>query len=310
MRKSKEQPRLPLDKRSHSSRGYASAVDYPSPGSLAAGRELDAQRVGQGRKKIILFVMLLALTASAQNPPSQARGYTLVASTNFNPLNLSPDNEGDYIWYNPGGASFMSSIPAPEANISASNSGLTLEWTQGQTNPWTSISTTAEDASHYRAWRYGYFEVRMAWDPVVGAWPAIWMRPIQYTENPGIEAGELDIYESQGATPNIFYGTIHDWSASGADTNNGTDNSYILPSYTNFTNYHTYGLLWVPGQVTWYFDNKEVLSAATYPIFDEQNYFLILGMQEGANGTYGNMQGVTATTMSMNVQWVHVFQEQ
>ena len=62
--------------------------------------------------------------------------------------------------------------------------------------------------------------------------------------------------------------------------------------------------------MTWYFDNREVLSAATYSIFDEQDYFLILGMQEGADGTYGNMQGVTATTMSMNVQWVHVFQNQ
>ena len=335
MRMTKEQPRLPVDKRADSSRGYVS-VGYPSPGSLTAGQPLDArvdacrcgsaghskngrhrpaatgalgaQRVGQARKKIILFVMLLALTASAQNPPPQARGYTLVGSTNFNPLSLSPDNEGNYIWYNPGGASFMSTTPAPAENILASDPGLTLDWTQGQTNPWTSISTAAEDAAYYRAWRYGYFEVRMAWDPAVGAWPAIWMRPIQYTENPGIEAGELDIYEGQGATPNIFYGTIHDWSASGVDTNNGNDNSYMLPSYINVTNYHTYGVLWVPGQVTWYFDNREVLSAATYPIFDEQDYFLILGMQEGANGSYGNMQGVTASTMSMNVQWVHVFQ--
>ena len=91
-----------------------------------------------------------------------------MASTTFNPLSLSPDNEGDYIWYNPGGASFMSTTPAPAANISVNTSGLNLEWTQGQANPWTTISTAAEDASYYRAWRYGYFEVSMAWDPVVG----------------------------------------------------------------------------------------------------------------------------------------------
>ena len=75
-------------------------------------------------------------------------------------------------------------------------------------------------------------------------------------------------------------------------------------------NYHTYGLLWVPGQVTWYFDNQPVLKAATYPVFDEQDYFLILGMQEGANGNYGNLQGETANAMSMNVRWVRVFQLQ
>jgi beta-glucanase (GH16 family) len=268
------------------------------------------QRFGQGRLKIILFLMLFGLTASAQNPPPQARGYTLVASTNFSPLSLSPDNMGDYIWYNPGGASFMSSTPAPAANISVNNSILTLEWTQGQANPWTTISSAAEDASYYRAWRYGYFEVSMAWDPVVGSWPAIWMRPIQYTENPDIEAGELDIYEGQGATPNIFYGTIHDWSATGVDRNNGNNDSFILPNDTNLMDYHTYGVLWVPGKVRWYFDNKEVMTAQTYPIFDSQDYFIILGIQEGADGSYGNMQGVTANTMSMNVQWVHVFQMQ
>jgi beta-glucanase (GH16 family) len=302
----KEEPRLTADRRSRSSHSDISKVDYPSPGAGLSG----ARRMGQFRNALSLFVMLLGLTALAQNPPPQARGYTLVGSTNFNPLSLSPDNEGDYIWYNPGGASFMSSIPAPEANISVGNSGLILDWTQGQTNPWTSISTAAEDASYYRAWRYGYFEVNMAWDPVVGSWPAIWMRPIEYTENPGIEAGELDIYEGQGANPNMFYGTIHDWSASGTDTNNGTNNSYNLPSSTNFADYHTYGVLWVPGQVTWYFDNRAVLTAATYPIFDQQDYFLILGMQEGVDGDYGNMQGVTANTMSMNVRWVHIFQKQ
>jgi len=267
-------------------------------------------RMIHSRITTILFLMLSVLAVSAQNPPPQARGYTLVASTNFSPLSLSPNNYGNYIWYNPGGASFLSPTPAPTANISTSNSGLTLEWTQGQAVPLTSISTAAEDASYFRTWRYGYFEVRMAWNPVAGAWPAIWMRPIQYTENPGIEAGELYIYEGQGATPNIFYGTIHDWSANGTDTNNGSQNAYLLPNYVNFTQYHTYGVLWVPGSVTWYFDNKEVLSAATYPIFDQQDYFLILGMQEGANGTYGNMQGVTANTMLMNVQWVYVFQQQ
>ena len=60
----------------------------------------------------------------------------------------------------------------------------------------------------------------------------------------------------------------------------------------------------------WYFDNKEVLTAQTYPILDSQDYFLILGMQEGVNGGYGNTQGVTANTMAMNVEWIHVFQVQ
>src|SRR3984957_10477719 len=143
-----------------------------------------------------LAVLMFSLEVSAQTrspilPPPKAKGYILRAATNFDPLALSPTGEGNYIWYNPGAASFMSATPAPADNISVKNNILTLTWAAGQTKPWTSISSAARDASFYRAWRYGYFEVSMAWDPAEGAWPAIWMRPIQYTMNPNIEAGEL-----------------------------------------------------------------------------------------------------------------------
>jgi beta-glucanase (GH16 family) len=259
-------------------------------------------------RTFVLTLLLSALPAMAQTPPAQAAGYTLAFSNTFTPFSLSPNSEGNYIWYNPGQPS---GVTAPAANISVSKSILTLDWTKGQKAFYTNISTAASNGSYYRAWRYGYFEVSMAWDPVTGSWPAIWMRPIQYTLNNKVESGELDIFEGQGATPNMFYGSIHDWAPNntGVDLqNNEGNNWFVLPSTTNVTQYHTYGLLWVPGQVTWYFDNTPVLTAATYPIFDEQNYYLILGSQEGVNWTYGNLTGVKTTTIPMKVQWVHVFQ--
>jgi hypothetical protein len=69
MRMTKEETRLAADKRSLCCSTFS--------GQLA---------------KIILFLMALGLTASAQNPPAQAKGYTLVASTNFSPLSLSPNS--------------------------------------------------------------------------------------------------------------------------------------------------------------------------------------------------------------------------
>ncbi len=244
---------------------------------------------------------------SCLTPPPQASGYGLVFSTVFNPLNLSPNSLGSYTWYNPG---MWWEGPAPSGNISVQNSALQLVWTRGQQTSDTSIPTAAQDGSHYLGWHYGYFEVRMRWDTVNGAWPAVWMIPIQNITSPSEEQGELDIFEGQGNTPNVFYGTIHDWKNNQDVANNDCCNAYPVPSTVDLSQFHTYGALWIPGHVTWYLDNRPIISAAAYPVFDnlQQEYYLILGSQEGANWTYGDMSGVSASSISMEVDWVHVWQ--
>ena len=260
-------------------------------------------------------------------PPPPVQGYCLAFSANFakmgpagstyQPLNLSSNGTGSYTWYNPG---IWYEHAAPSSNIlvttdvppgGTATQALELLWTKGQTPAGdTTISTTATNGSYYSGWHYGYFEVRMAWDPVVGAWPALWMQPIQNILTPGVEQGELDIFEGQGATPNFFYGTIHDW-LNGVSVASNSPNNYRLAPGVNVAQFHNYGVLWVPGQVTWYFDNWPVHSVATYPIFDNtsQLYYLMLGSQEGANWIYGNTSGVSATSIPMYVQWVHVWQK-
>jgi len=240
-------------------------------------------------------------------PPPQASGYVLAFSTTFNPLNLSPNGLGSYSWYNPG---MWWEAAAPYSNIYLHSSALKLVWTRGQQTSDTSISTAARDGSHYLGWHYGYFEVRMRWDTVNGAWPAIWMIPIQNITAPGEEQGELDIFEGQGNTPNVFYGTIHDWKNNQDIANNNCCNAYQVPPADDLSQFHTYGVLWTPGHVTWYLDNHPIISAATYPVFDnvQQKYYLILGSQEGANWTYGDMTGVSASSISVQVDWVHVWQ--
>lgn len=242
------------------------------------------------------------LSPPSPTPPPQASGYTLMFADSFNSLNLSPNGTGKFNWYNPG--MFWES-PAPYSNISAANSVLNLLWKRGQGTSDTSLATTAKDGSSYRAWRYGYFEVRMRWDTVTGAWPAIWLIPVKGITCGHCEQGELDIFEGQGATPNIFTGTIHDWNS--PTGNHSAGKNYNLGS-VDLSQYHTYGVLWVPGQVTWYFDNQALYSFPTYPIYDQQLYYLIIGSQEGANWSYGNLSGVAASQIGMHVDWVRVWQ--
>ena len=155
-------------------------------------------------------------------------------------------------------------------------------WQQGQGPDDTSIETFAQNNSNYRAWRYGYFEARMKWDVTTGAWPAFWLTPVETAlgldfYNGVQEQGEFDIFEGQGDEPHTFFGTIHDWK-NGVGTAN-SNNTWPLGQSVDFSQYHTYGMLWTPGQVTWYFDNQPLMSAPTPAVVDQQHYLMILAMQ-------------------------------
>ena len=153
----------------------------------------------------------------------------------------------------------------------------------------------------------------MKWDVTTGAWPAFWMIPVESNWG-ATEFGELDVFEGQGdpADAHTFFGTIHDWVVTNGTTvdvaNNNGQNAYVLPSAVDLSQWHTYGVLWIPGRVTWYFDDNPVFSALTYPIFDEQEYYLIFSSQEGVNWTGGDTTGVTANELNLYVDWVKVWQ--
>ncbi|WP_334164455.1 Calx-beta domain-containing protein, partial [Phenylobacterium sp.] len=96
--------------------------------------------------------------------------------------------------------------------------------------------------------QHGYFEMRAELPTAHGAWPAFWMMPTPY-----VAQTEADIMEGLAATPHVDYRRA--W---GGDTNL-YDNAYkIDPS-----GFHTYGMLWTPTTVTFYFDGVAVLQADT-----------------------------------------------
>jgi len=242
-------------------------------------------------------------------PPAQATAYKLAFDEEFDTLDLSPDGSGAHSWYE---GVWFNQWRAPRSNISVHSSSLSLAWRRGQVAPDTSVATLARDKQHFEAWRYGYFEARMKWDVVRGAWPGFWLLPVDdATGNStydGIrESGELDVFEGLGEHPHNFYGTIHDW-VNFKDTAS-KENTFPLPENIDLSDYHTYGALWVPGKVTWYFDNRPLHSEKTPAVFDKQKYCLILTIQEGVNMKAGDMSGVDANTITLKVDWVRVWQK-
>jgi beta-glucanase (GH16 family) len=167
------------------------------------------------------------------------------------------------------------------------------------------------NGQYYSAWTPPfYIEVNMAFDPVSGSWPAIWLRGIDIILNPNVDFGELDIFEWQSTTPDLFLGTTHVWlGGDELDSSNATSNASLsdFPSGTDLAQYHTYGALMTPTTTTWYFDNQVMNTYPTYPVFLTQPMYLMLGDQMGCNG-YGSCPGGTPSFLNMSVQWVHVFQ--
>jgi beta-glucanase (GH16 family) len=93
--------------------------------------------------------------------------------------------------------------------------------------------------------------------------------------------------------------------------NNDTNSTATVPSGTNLANYHTYGLLWTPTTLSWYFDNKLLFTATstTYPkafaVLNAGPMYLMLSNQVGTNWKLGSSPPTAA--VNMTTQWVHVW---
>jgi beta-glucanase (GH16 family) len=214
-------------------------------------------------------------------PPS---GYSLSHGEDFSGSSLpSGWNLGYY---------FSNTVPS--SAVSVSGGALHLTWTRGGVSD-ISVSTSA-------TYHYGYFEVRMKWNPTTGAWPAFWMIPsagIQHT-------GEIDVFEGQGDDAGAYFATLHEWNGSSQLWQSSPNR---FPVSVDWTQYHDYGLLWEPGgKFTWYLDGSVIHQITGAPsIFDTQSVFLILSMQEGANWSVGNLSGVSVNSLTLDVESINVY---
>ncbi len=240
-------------------------------------------------------------------PPSQASGYTLIYADDFNNLDISQNWTGQFHdWYN---SEYGAVKPVSSARTSVSDSMLSLNWLTGDGANDSAVASFDIGGRTGRAFRYGYFEAQMKWSPVAGAWPAFWLLSLNSATNNG-NWGELDAFEGQGLQPDMFFGTVHDWTAvNGVRTSTENQPNYFSLGLANsYTQWHKYGVLWEPGSITWYYDNNPVLTAREPPIMDGQDVELILDMAEGVNWIQGSMTGVPTLNLSLNVDCVRVWQ--
>lgn len=115
---------------------------------------------------------------------------------------------------------------------------------------WTSGKFTSYGKKHFS---YGYFEARLKMPAGGGTWPAFWTLGSNINSVPWPRSGELDIMEYAGNTPNRSTSAAH-------YENDGGAHEYKSGSKTLATalsdEYHTYGMLWLPSEITFLVDGK------------------------------------------------------
>lgn len=283
----------------------ASATGTISGTPTTAGTSTFVVRVTDANAKsatVSWTVTIFTTIPTSANPPAQASGYTLDFHDEFDALSLSPNGSGSYNWY-PGLWYYDASSIPPSSQFSVTNSVANLKWSQATGQPASELSTLQNDGATGRKWRYGYFEARMKWDVQAGAWP-------EFRLDSGLSGAtsstSIDVFQGQAAQPHTFNASVSAYSGS-TQTFESSPTSADLPTSTDFTQFHTYGVLWTPGQVTWYFDDQKLFSSAVPTASDAQSYYLILGMLEGVGFNLGSTTGVSATNLNLYVDWVRVW---
>lgn len=218
----------------------------------------------------LVLTLQSAATGNDSGAPSAASsaGYTTsVMDDEFNDssdIDLTGTGVSNKDWY----VDRPFSTPLRADEVRVSNGGLTL--TQGSETANVGLSSVSSRTGHGRAFQYGYFETRMKYDEQdsysSAGYPSLWMLPkANITGAAPSQYPELDVFEayheSYGSPYHWFVGSVHDWYKTNPVTHymNGGNNIYKLPTSVDVSQYHTYGLLWTKGTLTWYFDDKPVL---------------------------------------------------
>jgi beta-glucanase (GH16 family) len=232
--------------------------------------------------RMLTVVAFLSAALSAK-PPA---GYDLVWSDEFNSTMLDTSNwncvtgVGD-----PVGWSSKIWQYYTDKNITVSNGACTIEARKETTSgPWSSAgSYTSGRMNSYnkRAFKYGYFEVRLKAPKGDGIWPSFWtLGEKLYDKNIGWPGcGEMEMYEQRPGTwkvkegvvgDNYFIGTCHFLGPTGTSYNSkGVAYREALGDA-----YHTYAILWDSSFVEYYFDDSVYWDRTSTPNINQPSNFI------------------------------------
>jgi len=166
------------------------------------------------------------------------------------------------------------------------------------------------------SFQYGRIEFRAEVPEAQGFWPAAWLMGNNIATANWPACGEMDVLERVNAveTPDWNEGSIHGTGFTGG--NLGT--VFDFPSGQNASGWHTYGMIWSKGSVSYYVDNPATpyatyttsslngLSGAVWPFDSGQANFVILNLAVGGSWP-GSPNSNTPFPAQMLVDYVRIY---
>jgi len=150
---------------------------------------------------------------------------------------------------------------------------------------------------------YGYFEMRAELPAGAGFWPGFWMLPT--VDNDG-GVPEIDVVEAFGSQYGWYGGSnqVHYDLHSG--TNPETEGTWATVNANIYNSYNTYGVMWTPTTLTFYFDGQAVGSLPTSAdLVGNPGEYMIASLLTGAPGDWpGPMAGETG---SLKIDYIRAF---
>jgi beta-glucanase (GH16 family) len=256
-----------------------------------------------------------APTAHQSPPPSSepgpiaGQGYTKVFADEFSTYDSTVWRKAHY-------------LPAPPADaVWAENGLLNLATRRSQGFPDVALATrgTSYKGPDNRFFRYGYFEARVKWTRGQGSWPAFWL--ISNDAQWGVYCppthGEIDIFDNQGAMPNVQVRVMHSNSWGSCEPNETFYREWNTGVDTTQA-FHTYSVKWTRDRVCWYFDEAQescraldgaFMDGASRPDSRTVNQDMNLNIKSSCGGWTGGCTASSPNVILTQFDWVRVWQK-
>jgi hypothetical protein len=182
----------------------------------------------------------------------------------------------------------FSLIPGGGLNIRLQRTG--KSWTSGVL---TSVDSVGEGFSQ----QYGYFEMKAKFSRGEDTWPSFWLLNTA-SKKSRAPVGEIDIveYVANPHFADFISTTLHDWSNHTAPA--ASHHRVPLPT----GGFHTYGMMWTPTTMTFYFDSAVTMRCPT-PSIMKQPYYVLVDLGIGSGWPTEN----TPHTNDLQVQYIRAY---